>query len=139
MQKELWLFPIGAMALLTFLVVLQIPIRRFYAGFYGKVTADDFKFGESKRVPPWVSIANRNYMNLLEIPMLFYLICILHFITGKGEPTELVWAWVYVILRFAHSTIHLTYNNVYHRLAAFAFSNFVLAGIWAYFFLELIS
>jgi hypothetical protein len=39
-------------------------------------------------------------------------------------------AWLYVALRVAHSLIHLTYNNVMHRLIAFAVSNPVLAGLW---------
>lgn len=136
MQKEFWLFPIGTLALLTFFVVLQIPIRRFYAGISGKVTAEDFRFGESNRVPKWVSIANRNYMNLLEIPILFYLICMIYFITEKGSVFELGLAWIYVGLRFIHSGIHLTYNNVFHRLSAFGTSNLVLGGLWASYFLR---
>jgi hypothetical protein len=35
-----------------------------------------------------------------------------------------------VVLRAAHSAIHLTYNNVFHRLRAFAASNVVLVGLW---------
>ncbi len=136
MQKEYWLLPIGALALLTFFVVLQIPIRRFYAGYLGKISAADFKFGESKRVPNWVSIANRNYMNLLEIPILFYLICLIHFITNNMDETCLILAWTYVILRFVHSAIHLTYNNVFHRLGAFGISNIILAAIWGITFLN---
>jgi hypothetical protein len=29
-----------------------------------------------------------------------------------------------------HSLIHLSYNDVYHRLAVFALSNFVLLALW---------
>jgi len=38
---------------------------------------------------------------------------------------------LYVALRVVHTLIHLLYNNVLHRLIAFAASNFVLVGIWA--------
>ncbi|EMK00893.1 MAPEG family protein [Leptospira sp. WS58.C1] len=134
MQKELWLLPVGALALLTFFVLLQIPIRRFYAGFIGKVSPDDFKFGESTNVPQWVSIANRNYMNLLEMPLLFYLICLIQYLTEAIDPLNFQLAWIYVGFRFLHSLIHLTYNNVIHRLTIFAASNFVLFGIWANYF-----
>ena len=32
-----------------------------------------------------------------------------------------------------HSVIHLSYNNVTHRLTAFALSNFVLIALWVVF------
>ena len=65
MPHELILLPIGALALLTFLVLGLVPVRRFRAAFAGQVGAGDFRYGESPRVPGEVSIPNRNYMNLL--------------------------------------------------------------------------
>ena len=46
-------------------------------------------------------------------------------------------AWTYVGLRALHSLIHLTYNNVIHRLLTFGISNFVLAAVWIRFYLAL--
>ena len=48
-------------------------------------------------------------------------------------------AWAYVALRVVHSLIHLSYNHVYHRLAAFVVSNGVLAALWALAGLGLVS
>ena len=124
----------GTLALLTFSVLLLIPIRRFRAGALGQVTTEDFKFGESAAVPGPVSIPNRNYMNLLEVPMLFYVSSVMFFITGKVDAIVLTMAWVYVGLRGIHSLIHLTYNNVLHRLIPFAMSSVVLAAYWVLFF-----
>lgn len=39
-------------------------------------------------------------------------------------------AWLYVALRAAHSVVHLSYNNVYHRLAVYAASTVVLLVLW---------
>ena len=39
-------------------------------------------------------------------------------------------AWTYVALRIVHSLIHLTYNHVMHRLAAFTASNVALVVLW---------
>ncbi len=136
MRQDLILAPVGALAFLTFLVLLLIPIRRFRAGFAGEVEADDFKFGESARVPGFVSIPNRNYMNLLELPLLFYVLCILELVSSRVTVGSLALAWTYVALRAAHSAIHLTYNNVRHRLTAFAISNVVLIGMWILFYVE---
>ena len=126
----------GALAFLTFGVLALIPLRRFQAAGAGQVRPDDFKFGESAGVPGHVSIPNRNYMNLLEVPMLFYVAGLMFYVTGKVDGVTLTLAWVYVALRAIHSAIHLTYNRVIHRLAPFALSNFVLTAFWALFFLR---
>jgi hypothetical protein len=134
MPQDAIFMPMGALALLTFLVLTLIPLRRFRAGFAGKIVPDDFKYGESKNVPGEVSIPNRAYMNLLEMPVLFYVICLMLFVSGSVDQTFLYLAWGYVGLRVLHSLIHLSYNNVYHRLTVFALSNFVVLAMWALFF-----
>jgi len=138
MPHGMILLPMGALALLTFLVLMLVPVRRFRAAFAGQVGAGDFRYGESARVPGEVSIPNRNYMNLLELPVLFYVVCVLNYVTSPTvSETTLLLAWVYVGLRAAHSTVHLTYNNVMQRLAMFAASNVVLAVLWITFFVHL--
>jgi hypothetical protein len=134
MPQELIFAPMGAMALLTFVVLGFIPARRFRAAFAGRVKPDDFKFGESAAVPGDVSIPNRNYMNLLELPTLFYVAGLMYYVAGRLDQAALVVAWAYVALRAVHSAIHLSYNNVFHRLTAFALSNFVLLAFWVLFF-----
>ena len=127
--------PMGALALLTFLVLGFIPARRFRAAFARQVTADDFKFGESDAVPGHVRIPNRAYMNLLEVPVLFYVAGLMFYVAQRVDQTVLAVAWTYVALRAIHSVIHLSYNNVFHRLTAFALSNFVLMAFWLLFFI----
>jgi len=134
MPQDQIFYPMGALALLTFLVLTLIPIRRFRAGFAGRIVPDDFKFGESKNVPSDVSIPNRAYMNLLELPMLFYVLCLMLFVSGRIDAMFLNLAWSYVALRAIHSLIHVTYNNVYHRLIIFSLSNLVLIVTWGLFF-----
>jgi hypothetical protein len=126
--------PVGALAFLTFAVLGLIPFRRFRAAAAGQVTTRDFALGESRRVPPHVALANRAYMNLLEVPVLFYVASLMYFVAGRVDQTTMVVAWVYVALRAIHSLIHVTYNNVIHRLAAFAISNVVLMVYWVLFF-----
>jgi hypothetical protein len=130
MNQTAILWPACALAGLTFVVLLVIPFVRFRAAFAGKITGEDFRFGESSRVPPEVSVPNRNYMNLLELPMLFYVVCLALFVTGLADTYMLGLAWAYVALRAAHSLVHLTYNKVFHRLTLFALSNVVLISLW---------
>ena len=130
MDRTQILFPMIALATLTFAVLLLIPYRRFRAGFRGEVTGHDFKLGESQRVPESVQLPNRNMMNLLELPLLFYVGCLIYLVIGRVDEYALVLAWLYVGLRVVHSAIHVTYNRVRHRLIAFALSNVVLVMFW---------
>jgi hypothetical protein len=137
MQQASILAPVFALAALTFVILTLIPIVRFRAAFEGKVGPEDFKLGESVRVPPDVARPNRNYMNLLELPMLFYVVCLTCFVTNSVDRAILTLAWIYVALRVFHSAVHITYNNVFHRLTAFGASVVVVLCMWTYLFIRL--
>lgn len=122
--------PMAILALWTMTVLLLVPIARFKAGRQGLVSADDFRYGESARVPDSVRLPNRNFMNLLEVPVLFYVAGFTAFLTQQVDALILGLAWAYLALRIGHSAIHVTYNNVMHRLALFATSNVVISAIW---------
>jgi hypothetical protein len=130
-------YPVAALVALTFAVLLAIPVARFRAAFRGEVKAKDFRYGESANVPGAVALPNRNLMNLLELPLLFYVVCIALYVTRTVDGLALGLAWAYVGLRAAHSVVHLTYNNVLHRLAVFAAGNVVLLVIWIRFLVAL--
>ncbi len=134
MDQTLIFQPMGALVALTFLVLGFVPFRRFQAAFSGKVKRDDFKYGESPNVPGHVSIPNRNLMNLLELPVLFYVACLTLFVSEQVTQLQLYLAWGYVALRAAHSLVHLTFNHVLVRLTFFAVSNIVLPVMWVNFF-----
>ena len=111
-------------------VLLLIPIARFKAVGQGTVTAADFRLGESARVPDFVRLPNRNFMNLLEVPMLFYMAGITAFLTQQTDNVVMTLAWAFVALRIGHSIVHLSYNHVIHRLVLFAISNVVVSAMW---------
>ena len=129
--------PMVALAALTFAVLLHIPFVRIRAVRRGQLAAADFKLGESPRVTAEVAIPNRNYMNLLELPTLFYAVCLGLFALKRVESLDLTIAWTYVGLRVVHSIIHLTHNNVVQRLIVFAIGNVVLSVLWLRLFLAL--
>ena len=122
--------PMAVLALWTMHVLLLVPIARFKAAGKGQVTADDFRYGESARVPDDVRLPNRNFMNLLEVPVLFYVAGFVAFLSGHVDGLIMTLAWVYVALRLAHSIVHISYNNVMHRLSLFAIGNVVISLIW---------
>jgi hypothetical protein len=124
------LYPMFALAAWTLVILLLIPLARARSARRREIVIDDFKYGESPAVPPAVSIPNRNYMNLLELPMLFYVVCIVLYLTAGSSTTTIALAWAFVALRIGHSLIRLTYNRVVHRLAAFTAANVALVMLW---------
>jgi len=132
MRNPAILLPMFALAAWTLLVLVLIPLVRARAARRREIVIDDFRYGESANVPAAVSIPNRNYMNLLELPMLFYIVGILLYVTGGASYVTIALAWAYVVLRVVHSLIHLTYNKVLHRLTAFTLSNVVLVVLWVF-------
>ena len=130
MRNPAVLYPMFALAAWTLVVLLLIPIARARSARRREIVIDDFKFGESPAVPPAVSIPNRNYMNLLELPMLFYIVCLVLYVTGGASSLAIAIGWAFVVFRIVHSAIHLTYNRVLHRLAAFTAANVALVFLW---------
>ncbi|HEV7577560.1 MAG TPA: MAPEG family protein [Caldimonas sp.] len=130
MRNPALLYPMFALAAWTLLVLLLIPIARARSARRREIGIDDFKYGESPAVPAAVSIPNRNYMNLLELPMLFYVVCIVLYVSAGASTLAIALAWAFVVLRIVHSVIHLSYNRVVHRLAAFSAANIALLWLW---------
>ena len=131
--------PTIVLALLTLGVLGYTGYKRFSAGFAGRVKGSDFRYGETANVPPDVAVANRNLMNLLEMPVLFYVVCLALYVTGHVTSVTLYLAWAYVALRAAHTAIHLAYNRILYRFAPYALSNLVLLGLWLWFAAALFS
>ena len=126
MRDTAVLVPVFVLAGWTAGVLLLVAVRRLTAGLPPSV----YTQGEAPNVPPAVCLPNRNYMNLLELPVLFYVACLFAFVAVPVAPLVVPLAWAYVALRIVHSLIHITYNHVMHRFAAFVLSNGVLVALW---------
>jgi hypothetical protein len=123
--------PVIALVVWTFAILLLLAFRRVRAGLSGQVHIREFALGESDKVPVRLVLANRNYMNLLELPVLFYLGSLILLILGSVNVAQLALAWSYVALRILHSLIHVNRNRVVYRFYAFLFSNVALLAFWA--------
>jgi hypothetical protein len=132
-------YPVLALALWTFVVLMLIPLVRVRASLRREIGPDDFRLGESASVPAYVSLPNRNDMNLLELPTLFYVVCVLLYITAGVSSLAIGLAWAYMALRVAHSLVHVSYNNVLHRLTVFSLSNVALGILWVLAAVHLLS
>jgi hypothetical protein len=75
---------------------MLIPMRRVRAVLRHEIETADFRYGESCAVPSNVNTPDRNYMNLFEIPMLFYVVCILAYVAIDVSSLMVTLAWAYV-------------------------------------------
>lgn len=127
MDPATMLYPMLALVGWTMAMLLLVAQRRFASRLHPR----EFAVGESARVPPAVALPNRNFMNLLEMPVLFYVVTLTFVVTEQATPLAVGLAWLFVALRVVHSLVHITYNNVLHRLGIFALANFALLGLFA--------
>lgn len=83
--------------------------------------------------------ASDNFNNLFEVPVLFYVLCTLLFVTQLVTPFLVMSAWVFVALRALQSLIHCTYNRVMHRFPVYLLSTFILFAMWGIFTVKLLQ
>lgn len=124
------LYPMFAMVILTSAVAICLFRLRVMAVKAGEIKLSEFRLNNGD-VPDAIAQAARNYTNLFEVPVLFYTAGAIAIALGIQTTAMIIIAWVFVLARIAHSWIHLTYNNVIHRLRAFMLGNICVLVMWA--------
>jgi len=79
-----------------------------------------------------------HFRNLFEVPVMFYALCAFLAVTKLTTLLLLACAWGYVVLRAAHTYVHLTSNKVVRRFQAFVASTIVLYVMWGIFAVRLL-
>lgn len=124
------IYPIAALIFLTFFIMYLLLVLRVKAVRTHKVSPRYFKLNKGEDIPDNILAVSQNYSNLFELPALFYVACVVAIILNRSEDYFVIHAWFFVIFRYIHSYIHVTYNHILHRLAAFAISGFILLSMW---------
>lgn len=124
-------YPMFAMVVLTFIVTLYLVYVRVQAVRAHQVPLRYFRLNSSSvELPAQAAAAGRHYSNLFEVPLLFYVTCLVAMQVGLQGPTIVTLAWIFVISRIFHALIHLSYNKVAHRTLAFAIGVFCILIMW---------
>lgn len=130
MQILSLVYPMAVLVLLSFLMMHVLWFLRVQAVRSRKISPRYFKLNKGGELPETATAVSQNYDNLLELPVLFYTVCIIAIILNQSAEYFVIHAWVFVVLRYIHSYIHVTYNHIIHRLAVFAISALVLFSMW---------
>ena len=118
------------MVLLTFIVGILAVKTRLSSVKKGNVKAKYFRLMAGQEVPEIIIKTTRNFNNQFEVPVLFYVVCTLYISLNIESLVAIVLAWVFVFLRCLHSYIHLTYNNILHRMSVFFLAFFCVIALW---------
>ena len=124
------LYPMFMMVILTIMIGCIAFTARVKSVKTGKVKARSYKLMDAEAYPEDVVKTTRNFNNQFEIPVLFYVVCLLFMTLDINNQLGLVLAWSFVGLRFIHALIHITYNKLTHRLLAFWLGGIVVLGLW---------
>ena len=132
-EPEALIGPVVALVGLTALVWCLMVVWRNLAVIRGHVAVRYFRTYASDAPAEWVERPTRAYMNLLELPVLFYAACALMLVTGKFDAVQVALAWVFVLTRCVHAFIHIGFNDVPLRFAAFFAGSVTLGVLWVRF------
>lgn len=69
--------------------------------------------------PDYVRVVSNNIRNQFQVPVLFYVLCILFYSIDAVSAMVLYLAWAFVISRAIHAYIHMSSNFVPARFTVF--------------------
>ena len=145
MSVQMILLPLIVQVLLTFSVGFVMAFRAKQA-FAGGLRWQDVASGK-KEMPAYAKQASRAYSNLLELPILFYVLTILVlvspqpnflFVAFEADLLFVVLAWIFVAARIAQAYIHLTSNYMPLRGLFFGIATLVLFVMWLAFIVRVL-
>lgn len=132
------LHAVAALALLTLGVYVLMTILGIAANAKGELSKDYALTKTGTPPPAWVGNAARNFINLCELPVLFYALAALSYATGQAvDGLQLTLAWVFVASRYVHTLIHVTTNTMALRFLAHRIGAGVLIAMWIIFLMGL--
>lgn len=139
MKQTLIIFPVLVQVALTFVVMgLMGRARARSIGKRRQSLQDVSLAGPSDWTEEAQQCAN-SYHNQFQLPVLFYVICVLLLITAMVDVVFLILAWLFVASRLAHAAIHCSTNIVSQRFTAFVVGAGFLVAMWIVFAVRLIA
>jgi hypothetical protein len=124
-------YPMFVMVLLTFAVGIYLFALRFNSVKSRQISIGYYRLNKGASEPPEHMLAAANHFNnLFQFPVMFYVTCLMTMVMGLSGPLLVGLAWVFVATRIVHALIHLSYNNVIHRMLAFWTGAICVLAMW---------
>jgi hypothetical protein len=138
------------MSVQTILLPLFVEVILAFALLFwmGPLRARDLKSGVAKldaialREPNWSKHTLQvgyAFSNQFELPVLFYVLTILAFVTHLAGVAFVVLAWIFVIFRLLHAYVHVTSNELRLRGAMYGIAAIALTLNWVIYVVEVLT
>jgi len=128
----------SALALLTFGVGIHMYRARIREMKTDRIHPQSVALSAEKGDRLKDTRAADNFSHLFELPVLFYVLCVLAIASQQIPGWLPIAAWIFVVSRFIHSFIQCTYNKVMHRFVIFVAGFFLLALMWIGFLISIL-
>jgi hypothetical protein len=132
------LLPLFVEVILTFLLLFFLAPTRARDFKAGIATYDNIALREPNWSKRSLQIGN-SFSNQFELPVLFYVLTILAYVTHLAGLIFVILAWIFVVFRVLQAAVHVTSNNVRLRGPFFAIAAIALAINWAIYIFEVLT
>ena len=122
--------PLIGMVVLTLLVAIRLLYFAINSTVTGKVHIKQFRIYDGE-FPTTFQSVRQHYKNMFEIPILFYILCILLIINNNYTQFDVIVAWGFVLFRVLHSLARIPIRDVNLRFGLFigSFIMLVISGL----------
>ena len=137
MTIHMVLLPVFVQVALTFGLLFWMAYTRRTSLSRGELKVRDIAL----RQPAWparATQASNSFDSQFQIPLLFYVLVILAWITKQADLLFVVMAWIFVLSRLAHAYVHTTSNHVPTRFNIFSLGVIVLLIMWIIFVVRIL-
>jgi len=125
------LWPVAAHLVLIFALYGWLTLERKAAVRRGEAQMSDYRLYE--REPLRARLIANNLANQFELPLLFYVLAAILYLSGAVAPTQAFLAWAFVAGRIAHAFVHILSPDVGLRGNVFTVNFLALAAMWGLF------
>ena len=120
----------AAMVLLTVVVGAVLLLTRIRAVRQGLVRVRYFKTLTDGEPTEAMVKASRHFINLFEVPVLFYAACLAAMVLQMQSRCLVGLAWAFVVLRTIQAVVHLGPNKVVVRMSVYILGFAAVLGMW---------
>ena len=126
---KLMILAMACQALLAVIILVLMGRERVPRVMSGEIPMADIAVARDA-YPLKARLLSNNFDNQFQLPVLFYVGCLLALLTGLTNWPEVLVAWLFVVSRYVHATIHVTTNRLHARFGAYCFGLVALAILW---------
>nr|WP_314260674.1 MAPEG family protein [uncultured Devosia sp.] len=137
LTEKLLILIMGLQALLAMGILVWMGMERVPRVMRGEIAVADIAVDRTA-YPLRARLLSNNFDNQFQLPVLFYVACLLSLIVGGTGWAEVLLAALFVVLRYIHAAIHVTRNSVLHRFGVYFAGLVVLALLWLWLVLRIL-